>query len=276
MDSPPIVRLGFLKIFLPDASRSTFWFMVDLVPHLAVGYQHEASAKLAEAWRTAARPPGRCSIDHEADYTFVHAAKPEVIVRVAAIVHELAGAALDDSACAHALNQLRAWRRPRRHAWKVGDIFSLPLSDESIAYGQIVGVHLTKSPTTLLFEYRHAGPPLSLEDIVALPIITILHTDGFHLASGRWKVLGNAAPTLDPHVGPWGESGTSTSDSHIEYLADAWYGLIPWNVLATDDWLDKELLPGRGRPATALVLSPEEREAYRKQKGWTRRLEGAG
>jgi hypothetical protein len=257
----PKLQLGFLEIFFPDASDSTFWFMADLVPHLRVGYQHEAEGLLKKAWR-AKTGAGRLSLDHEADFTFAHASKPETIVAAAALVHELAGAPLEAAAIEAALAQLRAWKRPRRQRWKVGDVFAIRMLDSAAAYGQVLGHHIVKSPTTLLFETRHTGADLAIDDILALPIISILHTDGSLLDSGRWRVLGNAEPVVSPHCGPWKDRGISTADSAIEYLANAWYGLEDWNAFVPEDRLDGELMAGRKRPAAARLMSPEARQAW--------------
>jgi hypothetical protein len=46
--------------------------------------------------------------------------------------------------------------------------------------------------------------------------------------------------------------------------------LEPWNVgyCGDDQYFDKMLVPGVRRPATALILDPEERRRYREQRGF--------
>ncbi len=257
----PSIQLGFLEIFLPDASDATFWFMADLVPHLGVGYQHEAEAKLKRTWK-AKSGAGRLSLDHESDFTFAHASKPETILAAAALVHELADAPLEQAALDAALTELRAWKRPRKQRWRIGDVFAFTLHDGATVFGQVLGHHLAKSPTTLLFEGRHDRSEMPLDDILALPLLSILHTDGSLLDAGRWRVLGNAEPVVSPHVGAWKDKGISTADGAIQYLANAWYGLEDWNAFVPEDRLDGQLMPGRKRPATARLMSSQARQAW--------------
>ena len=54
-------------------------------------------------------------------------------------------------------------------------------------------------------------------------------------------------------------------------VAEAWYGLRPWNVGygGDDDYFLRSLLPGVGRPLSAWILSAEERRRYREERGIT-------
>ena len=51
-------------------------------------------------------------------------------------------------------------------------------------------------------------------------------------------------------------------------LAEAYYGLIPWNVYADEKELDKMLMKGVRRPRSAKVLKRKECKQYRMEKGW--------
>ena len=105
---------------------------------------------------------------------------------------------------------------------------------------------------------------LPVHDILEFGLITVLHTDGTCLDSNEFVVLGHVNPCVDPASGPWGEGGTSTSDTAFTQLANAWYGLEPWNVLYREDYWDKVLYREKARPSSARVLSAEERKEYRR------------
>jgi hypothetical protein len=113
----------------------------------------------------------------------------------------------------------------------------IPLDDNTFAFGQVLASHGDGSPTCLLFEGRE-DTPLSVDAIVELGFITILHTDGTLLESGHWKVVGHADPAVSATTGPWGAGGTSTGDGKLVALANAWFGLQPWNVMHQEDYFD--------------------------------------
>ena len=46
-------------------------------------------------------------------------------------------------------------------------------------------------------------------------------------------------------------------------LADAYWGLIPWNTLAFEDYYDQMLLKNILRPIAANVLGSADRKKYR-------------
>jgi hypothetical protein len=45
----------------------------------------------------------------------------------------------------------------------------------------------------------------------------------------------------------------------LEILANAWHGLEPWNRFFRTDFLDQHLMRGVERPASAVMLTAEER-----------------
>jgi hypothetical protein len=93
--------------------------------------------------------------------------------------------------------------------------------------------------------------------------LAILHVQSDSLDGGAWRVLGRRAITIDPFSGPdgkWGEVG-GVSWEGLEILANAWHGLEPWNRFFRTDFLDQHLMRGVERPASAVMLTAEERVA---------------
>jgi hypothetical protein len=62
-----------------------------------------------------------------------------------------------------------------------------------------------------------------------------------------------------------GYVGAKIYDAGIvsDFIA-AFHGIEPWNVMHDENYFDELLAPGLTRPATAVLLTPEERAAYRK------------
>lgn len=75
--------------------------------------------------------------------------------------------------------------------------------------------------------------------------------------------MGSLKPLADPYKGPCGhpsEVGGRSWDG-LEVLANAFFGLAPWNAFAKETYLDGFLLAGVGRPASAVMLDEAERAA---------------
>ena len=259
----PSLRLGSVDLYLPDASDPDFWFCHDIASLLGHETNAQALAVLEKAIaEDDERPRGKLDIDHEADAVCVRTRRPELLIHTVRVLYRLAGLELDHDELASTLARARASKRPKPQPWKLGDLFSIPLNATTFAFGQVLGTHST-GPTLVLFEGRAPGL-LRADEILELGFITILHTDGICLDSKEFAVLGHAEPAVDAASGPWGQGGTSTSDAVLKQFARVWYGLEPWNVLYREDYWDRLLFRGRPRPASALLLTPEQRAEYRR------------
>ena len=91
---------------------------------------------------------------------------------------------------------------------------------------------------------------------------------------GVWRVIGSAKILADPDSSQHGKrnevgSRSFGSGKHLQTLAEAYFGLAPWNVgyCGDDEYFDKELMPGIKRPDNCLWLDPAERKAYRELHG---------
>jgi hypothetical protein len=106
-------------------------------------------------------------------------------------------------------------------------------------------------------------------------ILSLIATWKNSLGNGAWPILCVAPPVVAKDEFPnekfasVGYIGAKHYDEGLvaDFLS-AYAGLIPWNAQFRDEaYLDSLLAPGRVRPPSSCLLSPEERRAYRAGRG---------
>jgi len=270
-DVEPHVDLGGVTIWLPTAGDARCSIFEDLADRLGTETNGLALERLLGEWR-ARGLTGRLDTDHEADGVSVRAGR-DAIFEVAMLIDALTVPALrvpvSPEEAAAARERIRRHKRPPRVAWVVGDVFAVPLPDDTFAFGQVLwedtfapGSGL-RAPTCALFDHRAPTKEVDLLEVVTSTTVAVLHVASAHLDGGRWAVVGRHAPVSDPFSGPCGRPGAvgSRSWDGLDELARAWHGLGPWNAAYRDDWLDAFLMPGVRRPARAVMLGREALEA---------------
>lgn len=131
-------------------------------------------------------------------------------------------------------------KKQKRQKWKVGDIFSIQLEDDSFAIGQVVGLY----PTCALFDIKFNHGDISDDDLKKAKIITILHLTPNKLDNYSWKILRNMEVLASKDSGPWGEDRIrighkSAASGHLEDVANYyWLGQHDWQ----DERKIKELI----------------------------------
>jgi hypothetical protein len=79
--------------------------------------------------------------------------------------------------------------RKRRIKINVGDIVSIPISDDKYCYGQFFDGDIM-SGCYLIFDGLYEKPPL-LEEIVRNRILLLAFTNGLAIAENVWRIIGN-------------------------------------------------------------------------------------
>ena len=214
-------------------------------------------------------------MDREADHVSLRASKADVIGLIARVINENSLPAYkrnftnDDYKRIN--DTLASWKRPKPKPWAAGDVFSFKLKDNSLGFGQVVDSQ-HGSPTCALFELK-SSHELATQKVLQSRVVSILHTGSNLLDKGVWKIQGNHPPVAKSVDSPLGVRNQVGSISFggggiIEDLANAYFGLVPWNgEYYREDYLDKLLMPGIQLPDTCWILGPEERRAYRSERG---------
>lgn len=265
------VQFGVLEIVLPTAGESQCYIFRDLTELLGLEYNSEALDQFKVEWKRR-RKRGRLDLDCEADAVSIYGGR-EAILEAALLIYELAIPSVarpTPAAVEQARGAIKRHKRPPRVAWAVGDVFAAPLLDGSFVLGQVLWEmtfakgYSGRAPTVALFEHRATSPTgVDLDDAVTTRTLAVLHVQSSSLDTGEWRVLGRRPVTTDPFSGPCGKPGQEgcISWDGLEILANAWYGLEPWNRFFRTDYLDQTLMRGVRRPASAVMLTAEERVA---------------
>ncbi|MFO0751642.1 MAG: hypothetical protein U1F43_39145 [Myxococcota bacterium] len=268
--SPPPedhVEVGALTVFFPTGSMRSFWFMHDLAGLFGDEVNADAERRLRLA--LSERPKGRLGLDVEADSVLVSASNAALMQRVLEAVRALCRDPEDlpTAALAAAQRAMEAAPKPKRQRWQIGSVFAVPLADGAWAFGQVVDSPGPRLGATLaLYEHRRAEPALGPDevlDVVTARTLTILHTTASDLDDGVFRVVGEGPIALDPGSGPHGPRAAGRSWDGIATVANAWYGLYPWNLLYAPVGLDRSIMPGLARSPRAWMLDAPTLERLR-------------
>lgn len=274
-----ILKVFAFDIHLPDESSPRFYIFHDLAELFGEEFNRDAIKRLKKLLAGHSdNPKGKLTSDYEADNISLSSSQPQVMWLVARLINENSiqkykkDYTVDEYE--EILQKLKAWKRPKPRKWDVGDFFSVELSNGELAYGQVLSKDY-RAPSCALFEAK-SHTVLSVNEIRKTRVISILHLGSDLLDKGRWKVIGTAKPVANPDSSSLGKRfavGTSSfgGGRALQDLAEAYFGLAPWNVgyYGDDYHYDKQLMPGVKRPSRCLWLSEEERKAYRTKHGFT-------
>jgi hypothetical protein len=269
--SNPKFKVGPIGISLPDESQGYFSIFEDLADFFGKEYQIDA-VKLLRANLKDIRP--KASIDYESDYTHIATSNVDTLLYVIKVIFNLTkdeyinGEVLD-------LIKLKIFfehakkTRPKAKVWVTGDVFSIPLFDQTFTFGQVLD---KKYCTCALFNIKSNDNTLDKSDFNQFIPISILHlSNGDLLDNGKWQILFNENVKLNPNDGSGGKFGTIGAVSYggcgvMNDLANSYWGLKPWNTMYKEDYYDGLLLKNTSTPETAIILNPTERIKFRREK----------
>lgn len=267
------ITLGPIKIHLPDENQSYFSLFEDFAELFDKEFQSEAYKLLKEKLKDVKPKP---QMDYEADFISIETtnvdtllATIEAVVFLSCTDFKLQFPVIDYEALRIEFTEVKK-NRPKPKVWDTGDVFTIPLRDNSYSIGQVLD---KRRCTCALFEFKsHNKPSLETINFKQLKPISICHlSNGDLLNNGTWEVIFNATVSLNPNSGHGGKPGEIGSRSYggcgiLTDLAEVYWGLYPWNTKYHENFYDEMLLKKVNRPASALVLNPIERQKFRKEK----------
>lgn len=86
-----------------------------------------------------------------------------------------------------------------------------------------------------------------------------------------WKVIGNRDVLIDKyevdrkHMGEGAIGSIEYTNGVIVDLAEAYFGIQPWNDMFEEDFYDQLLLSAVTRPSSVIILNQTERKQYREE-----------
>lgn len=263
-------KLGPITINFPDENQSNFSIFEDLAALFGKEYQSEA-VKLLRSELKDIKP--KASIDYESDNASITTPNIGSLLAVINSIIELSdekhkklfpGINQDELKIVFANAKKN---RPRAKIWQTGDVFAIPLNDNTFSIGQVIDKK--HHCTCALFAIRTNTIPIDQSAFKNYKPIAIMHTTDSLLNNGKWTILFNEPVTLNPNEGAGGRYGAVGSKSYspgiMTDLANAYWGLQPWNTWFDEKYLDKLLLKGLTVPNTALILNETERQKYREE-----------
>ena len=259
------LKFGNIEINFPTVSIGYFSIFQDLVKLFGVEYQSEAVSLLKQELKKYDDLKPKPNIDYEADNTAIDSRSADTIFKVAEIINSLAVGdfrihlSIDEKQ--EIYRQLKAWKRPPRQKWKIGDVFSIPLLDKTFSFGQIVGTHITvKCPILAMFEIKQVKSEVTIDQLLEARVISVWNADDEDLANFNYKILFNADIIVSPNkVKEKNRSGGAS----MSELANTYFGLVPYNVMYKENYYDEYLQPNIERPKNILWLNKKERNEYR-------------
>ncbi|OQR56483.1 Imm26 family immunity protein [Bacillus sp. CDB3] len=269
-----IFSLGKIDIFLPDATSSYFFIVEDLAEILKIETNYDALKQFRKILRNEIEKDlyKRIDFGQDSSEVVIRTTNALTILKIAVIINGVINVTISEEEMTEAEQQLLSHKRPKKQKWRVGDIFLLNLSNGTYGFGQVVWKPFG-SPVCGLFDLNTGAIP-TVEEVSNHSFISVLTVLSSSLDKGDWKVIGNAdvrinvEKVLRQHRGLDVTGSMSYSDGTLLELANAYYGLFPWNVFYEEDYFDNILLAPFKRPNIAKVLSSIEREEFRKEKNW--------
>jgi hypothetical protein len=262
---------GNIDIDFPNESINVFTIFRDLTELFGVDYQSEAVKILKSELTKLDNLKAKPNIDYEADNTHIDSRSYDTIFRIAELINSLCPEPhlkdLNKREKDKIHQVLKSWKRPKGVKYKVGQVFSVPLRNEQYMFGQVVGLNtLGISPVYVLFELIQEKKIVEFEQLIVSPIAAASVVDGTLINNRTFEILGEFELLADSEIIPNYRKGHSTSDSIIQRIGNAYYGLIPWNVMYKETYYNDYLINTNRHPCSANVLSEKDRLEYRAEK----------
>ncbi len=258
------IKFGNFTISLPNEISSMFGIFGNLTNFFGVEYQSEAVDKLKTNLKELNLKP-KPNIDFESDYTQIDSRSFETIFNVAKLINDLSISQYQikftEEELENIYNQLKSWKRPPRQKWKIGDVFSIPMLNNSYCFGEIVGIHLANSPILAMFEITKNNMEITFEELQKSKLLVVYNLDDEEIKCKSFKILNNFE--LLAHSEQV-ENKNKIGGVSLTTLANVYFGLEPWNVMYKEDYYDEYFLSKR--PKNILWLNDEEKEKYRGKK----------
>ncbi|QFT87394.1 hypothetical protein FIU87_01905 [Bacillus sp. THAF10] len=258
------VNVGFIKIHLPDYTMSTFMIAQSIADEFGVETNQQAIKKLRGVLKSSENDLyKKVKTDYESGSIFIHTSskRGEEILQVALIINDLAIEPYCQEFAPEDISKIKSiikdWKRPRPQKWKVGDVFTVPLSDGTYSFGQVLW-ETYNSPNCALFDCR-GKENLPIETITSSPVFSVLNITAKFLDCFEWKVIGNVPVEITKDDVPKEHRGESTvgslsfSSAILSELAEVYYGLKPWNSAYKQDFYDELLMPKIKRPQNIII-----------------------
>lgn len=182
------MQIGIVKVFLPDYSSKEFFIFEDLATLLDMESNFEAEFFLKREIKERGLI-GNITFDSESDYVSIRTKSSDLILSVALLINDLRNYSVEKTIIDEYRKLLTKWKAPKRQKWVIGDIFSIPLSDGTYYFGQIVELVEGLTPICILFDLNKSTLPTHAE-LAKAEILTALSLIPDKLDDYSFKIIG--------------------------------------------------------------------------------------
>ena len=185
------------------------------------------------------------------------------------------GFEINKSEKAEVIELVKNYKRPKKQRWVEGDILSIPLSNGSYSFGQIIKKDELGLTICCLFELV-SNEVEEINNIMNKTVVSILPISSESLDNHTWKIIGNKSAVLQVEEVIKGQpknyvrriTRSTYSASSLKELAEAVNKIRPWNENVDLNYFDKMLVPSYHKPDNLLFLTREEKINHFKELGY--------
>ena len=191
------ITLGVIEIYPPDETMSYFFISQDFIELLNVETNYDAARLIQKTLREKLERKlhNRIYFDSEGDAVIISISKADLMFQVANILNDMASIPLSCKVKEEAEHQLLTYKRPKKQRWKQGDVFMVPLDDQTFTLAQVLEKGTHTALCALLDNVYIAIPDLEkeLSGKRLKAVVPILSTN---LDNHVYKVIDNKKPLI--------------------------------------------------------------------------------
>lgn len=186
------LKVGIVDILLPSYGIKGFTIFEDLAKLFKFETNYEAELFLKKKIKEKGIK-GKIDFDLESDYISISSKNGQIMLEVAILINELSNNRIDEEAINDFKKFIDKWKMPKKQKWGVGDIFTIPLSDGSYYFAQIIELIEDVTPIIVILDLKLDQIPND-KTIKAAKPIAVLSIVSDKLDNFFFKVIGNMDP----------------------------------------------------------------------------------
>lgn len=189
------LNVGIVDILLPSYGMREFGIFEDLAELFKLETNYEAERLLKQRIKEKGIQ-GKVDFDSESDYVSIASKKGQIILEVAIVINELANQIIEKELVLEFMRYIDNWKMPKKQIWGVGDIFSIPISDGTFYFAQIIDLVEGVTPIIVIFDSNLDRIPDkgTIEEAKILAVLSIVSDK---LDDFFFKVVMNTHPLAE-------------------------------------------------------------------------------
>ena len=156
------LSIGKITVHFPDHSSKEFFIFEDLASLFNLETNYEAEIFIKKRMKDSGVTK-KVDVDSESDFISIRTRDASVILEIAVLINEIASSSIDKDLIKDFKKLLLTVKPPKKQKWGIGDIFSIPLSDKTYYFGQIVGKIEGLTPICIILNLNKKGLPENVE-----------------------------------------------------------------------------------------------------------------